>query len=182
MATNPKLPDYPDNSPRKPSEPAKVHMIRQSKFPWPIVALIVGAALLVTVIAVLPRGPHVTKPPSGADIPRQPTGEQIQLSELKMVPAPTGDSLYIDTVVHNTGNTSITGVQVNGEFMGSNGAVAGNSTGTAVSGSTSSEDLTQAPIKPNESRPVRIYFEHTPSGWNHQVPALTVTNVAGTSL
>ncbi len=56
MATNPKLPDYPDIPPRKPSgEPAKVHTIRQSKFPWPIVALIVGAALLVTIISVLPK-------------------------------------------------------------------------------------------------------------------------------
>lgn len=183
MATNPKFPDYPDIPPRKTSEPAKVHMIRQSKFPWPIVALIVGAALLVTIIAVLPRGPHVGQPPSNADIPRQPTGAQVQFAGLKVVPAPTGDSLYLETVLHNTGNTAITGIQVNGEFMGANGRVAGSTTGIVqgMFDGTSSDDLTQAPVKPYESRPVRIYFEHTPKGWNHQVPGLTVTNVTGTT-
>lgn len=183
MATNPKLPNDPNASPRKPSEPAKVHMIRQNKFPWPIVALIVGAALLVTIIAVLPRGPHVTKSPSASDIPRQPTGEQIQFAGIKMAPSPTGDSLFVDTILHNTGNSAITGVQVNGQFMRSNGTVAGNNTGIvqAMFGAASSEDLTQSPIKPNESRPVRIYFEHTPQGWNHQVPTLTVVNVTGTT-
>src|SRR4051794_5650932 len=49
MATNPKLPDFPDIPARKASEPAKVHLIRKNKFPWPIVILIVGAALLVTI-------------------------------------------------------------------------------------------------------------------------------------
>jgi hypothetical protein len=29
---------------------------------------------------------------------------------------------------------------------------------------------------------VRIYFERTPAGWNHQMPELTVTNVTGTAL
>jgi hypothetical protein len=184
MATNPKLPDYPDFSSRKSSEPARVHMTREGKFPWPIVALIVGAALLVTIITVLPRSPHLTKLPSAGNIPAQPTGEQIQFTGVKIVPAPTGDSAYVDTIVHNTGKTAVTGVQVNGQFMGSNGGVAGNSTGTvqAMFGSASSENLTDAPIKPDESRPVRIYFEHTPKGWNHQVPALTVVNVTGTTL
>ena len=183
MATNPKFPDYPDISPRNSSGSAKVHLIRQSKFPWPIVGLIVGAALLLTIIAVLPRRPHVTKPESAADIPRQPTDEQIQFTGVKMAPAPAGDSVYLDTVLHNTGDTAITGVQVNGQFMGSNGAVAGSSSGTVqdMSGGASTGDLAQTPIKPNQSRAVRIYFEHAPHGWNRQVPELTVINVTGTT-
>jgi hypothetical protein len=184
MATNPKLPDFPDIPPRKSSnEPAKLHLIRQSKFPWPIVALIVGAALLVTIISVLPRAPRVARTPSAAQIPRQPTLQQIQLTDVQIVPAPVGDSLYLNALLHNAGNSAITGVQVNARFMGSNGMVAG-STMAAVqsaSGGTTSQDLTQAPIKPNEARPIRIYFEHTPKGWNHQVPALTVTTVTGTT-
>jgi hypothetical protein len=183
MATNPKLPDFPDIPPRKTSEPAKLHLIRQSKFPWMIVALIVGAALLVTIISVLPKAPRVARTPSGAEVPRQPTGEQIQLTQVQIVPSPVGDSLYLNAILHNSGNSAITGAQVNAQFMGANGAVAGSTTGTvqAVSGGASSEDLTQAPIKPNESRPVRILFERAPKGWNHQVPGLTVTTVTGTT-
>ena len=184
MATNPKLPDFPDIPPRRSgNEHAKVHTIRQSKFPWPVVAVIIGAALLITIIAVMPKAPHVTKAPAGAEIPRQPTAEQIQLMNVQLAPAPVGDSVYLNALLHNTGNSAITGVQVNAQFIGANGAPAGNELGVvqAVFGGTSSEDLTQAPIKPNESVPVRIYFEHTPKGWNHRVPALTVTTVTGTT-
>ncbi len=126
-----------------------------------------------------PRKPS----PSGAEAPRQPTSEQIQLTEVQTVPSPTGDSLYLNALLHNTGNSAITGVQVQPQFSGANGTVAGTASGKvqSVSGGTSSQDLTQAPIKPNESRPVRIYFEHAPQGWNHQVPALTVTTVTGTT-
>jgi hypothetical protein len=184
MATNPKLPDYPNIPARKSADQhGKVQMIRQSKFPWPLLGLIAGAALLIAIIAVLPKAPHVTKPPSAAEVPRQPTAAQIQFTGVQIAPAPVGDSLYLNAVLHNTGNTAITGVQVNAQFMGANGTVAGSTNGSvqAVFGGTSSEDLTQAPIKPSESRPVRIYFEHTPKGWNHQVPALTVTTVTGTT-
>jgi Protein of unknown function (DUF3426) len=184
MATNPKLPDYPDIPPRRSADQhGKVQMIRQSKFPWPLLGLIAGAALLIAIIAVLPKSPHVSRTPSAAQVPPQPTAEQIQLTNVQIAPAPVGDSLYLNAILHNAGDTAITGVQVNAQFMSANGAVVGNTNGAvqAVFGGTSSEDLTQAPIKPNESRPVRIYFEHTPKSWNHQVPQLTVTTVTGTT-
>ena len=43
------------------------------------------------------------------------------------------------------------------------------------------QDLTQSPIKSNEARPIRIYFERAPKGWNRQIPELTVTTVTGTT-
>lgn len=185
MATNPKMPDFPNIPPhRSGDEHGKVQMIKQSKFPWPLLALIAGAALLIAIIAVLPRAPHVTKPPSAAQVPRQPTAEQIQLTDIKIIPAPVGDSLYLDAIMHNVGNTEITGAQVNGQFFGKNGQPIGTETSVmqAMEGrGTTKQDLTQAPVKPNDSRPVRIYFEHTPKGWNHEVPQLTVTTVAGTT-
>jgi hypothetical protein len=183
MATNPKLPDYPNIPPRKQGDDhAKVQMIRQSKFPWPLLAIIVGAALLAAIIAILPKGPHVTKPPAAAEIPQQPTASQIQVSNVRLAPAPVGDSVYLTAMLRNTGNSEITGAQVDARFPGNNGAVAGIEAGTVQSGAeTSAQDLTQAPIKPDESRPVRIYFEHTPKGWNRQVPQLTVTTVTGTT-
>lgn len=106
-----------------------------------------------------PKAPRVVRTPSGAEVPRQPTGEQIQLTQVQTVPSPVGDSLYLNAMLHNAGNSAITGAQVNAQFVGANGAIAGSTTGTvqAVFGGTSSEDLTKAPIKPNESRPVRIY-------------------------
>jgi hypothetical protein len=159
-------------------------MIRQSKFPWTIVALIVGAALLIAIFAVLPRAPHVTQPPTAAQVPTQPTAEQIQLTDIKIVPAPVGDALYLDATVHNTGNSAITGAQVSAQFLNENGRALGQEMAAVQGmegGSTTTQDLTVAPIKPNDARPVRIYFEHTPKGWNHEVPQLTVTTVTGTT-
>jgi len=184
MATNPKLPDYPDIPPRRSEhDHAKMQMIRQGKFPWPILALIIGAVLLIVIIAVLPRAPHVTKPPTAAEVPQQPTAEQIQLTNLKISPAPAGDALYLTAVLRNTGNSEITGAQVQAEFLGRNAPVLATVTRPieGMTNGTGSQDLTQAPIKPNESRPVRIYFEHTPKGWNHQLPQLTITTVTGTT-
>jgi hypothetical protein len=184
MATNPKLPDYPDIPPRQPAnEHGKVQNIKKSKFPWPLVILIVGAALLIAIFALLPKAPHLATPPTGAQVPQQPTADQVQLTNIKLAPAPVGGAAYMTALLHNTGNTAITGVQVQAEFLGRNGPVL-NTVTVPVQGladRTTPQDLTKSPIRPNESRPVRIYFEHTPAGWNHQLPELTVTTVTGTT-
>jgi hypothetical protein len=184
MATNPKLPDFPD-IPRRASENehAKVQMIRQSKFPWPILILIAGAALLIAIFVLLPKASHLLTSPPGAQAPQQPTADQVQLTNLKLAPAPSGGAAYMTAILLNTGNTAISGVQVQAEFLGRNGPVLTTLT-VPVQGladRTTPQDLTTSPIQPNESRPVRIYFEHTPAGWNHQLPELTVTTVTGTT-
>lgn len=189
MATNPKMPDYPNIPPRRPeNEHGKVQIIRKSRFPWPILALIVGAAILIAIIALLPRAPHVTAPPTGAQIPQQPTAEQIQLTNMKISPSPVGGSLDLTGILHNMGNSAITGVQVQAQFLRANGTPIETDTrpvqgivGGSSAGDVSGQDLTQAPIKPNESRPIRIYLDRTPAGWNHQLPQLTVRAVTGTT-
>lgn len=181
MATNPKLPDLPRRRPE--NGHAKVQMIRQSKFPWPILILIGGAALLIAIFALLSKAPHLTTPPTQAQVPQQPTADQVQLTNLKLAPAPAGGAAYMTAILHNTGSTTITGAQVQAEFLGRNGPVLSTLT-VPVQGladRTTTQNLSQSPIKPNESRPVRIYFEHTPAGWNHQLPELTVTTVTGTT-
>lgn len=184
MATNPKLPDYPE-IPKRRSENAhaKVQIIRKSKFPWPILILIAGAALLMAVFALLPRTPHLTKSPTGAQVPQQPTADQVQLTNLKLAPSPVGGAAYMTAILHNTGTTTITGMQVQAEFLGRNGPVLGTLTAPVegLVNRTTPQDLTQAPIQPNESRPIRIYFEHIPAGWNHHMPNITVTTVTGTT-
>ncbi len=184
MATNPKLPDFPNIPPRKPvDDHTKVRMIRQSKFPWPIVAIIIGAALIIAVIGFFPKGPRKVTAPAGAQSPPQPTDSQVEFTGVRIEPSTVGDAVSLNAVLNNAGNTAITGVEVGGQFLGANGQPVGTATSKvqAIFGGTAAEDLTQAPIKPNEARPVRIYFEHTPKGWNHQLPALTVTTVTATT-
>jgi hypothetical protein len=189
MATNPKLPDYPPVPPRKTADQhAKVQVIKKSKFPWPILILIVAAAIVIGIIYFLPRAPRSTNVPAGAQAPQQPTPQQIQLTNLNMASSPIGGAVYLTGMLHNAGTTAITGVQVRADFLDANGKnleskmrpVEGIVSGTATRG-MASQDLTQAPIQPNQSRPIRISFERTPSGWNHQLPQVTVTTVTGTT-
>jgi hypothetical protein len=186
MATNPKLPDFPNIPPRKPQNPhGKVQLIRQNKFPWPILIVITSALLLIGIFAVLPKTPPETAPSTSAQVPQQPTADQVQLTNLKLMPAPAGGAVYLTGILRNVGDTAITGVQVQAQFLGRNGPVLQSVTvsvqGLVGGTNTQAQDLTQAPIKPHDSRPVRIYFEHTPPGWNRRLPELTVTNVTGTT-
>lgn len=129
MATSPNLPDSPNIPPRRPGDDhAKVQGIRKGKFPWPVLMLVVLAALIIAILAILPRGPKITKAPDNANVPPQPTASQVQLSQLEVVPAPaggarTGGALYLDAMLHNAGTTAITGVEVSATFMGDAGTL-----------------------------------------------------------
>jgi hypothetical protein len=182
MATNPKLPESSSIPPRRPEDAhGKVQIIKKSKFPWPIIGLIAAAVILIAIIALLPKSSHLTAPPTGAQVPQQPTVDQVQLTNMKIASSPAGNALYLTGILRNVANTEITGVQVQAQFLGRNGPVLETVTRPVegLVGGTTSQDLSKAPIRPNESRPIRIYFEHTPSGWNHQMPELTVTMVTG---
>ncbi|HZQ25811.1 MAG TPA: DUF2393 family protein [Terriglobales bacterium] len=191
MATNPQYPD-----PRRPSQRFQgrdnVRDIRtdspgspRREFPWPVLAIVAAAAILAALIYWLPRTPHRLPPPSAAQVPQQPTGNQIQLTNLAVEHAPVGNSLYLTGNIHNNGSTDITGVQLQATFLGNNGQVLDTQTrpveGLANPNDPTPQDLTKAPIKPNQSRMFRIYFEHYPAGWNKEVPGLKITTVTGTT-
>ncbi len=42
------------------------------------------------------------------------------------------------------------------------------------------EDITRNPIRPNQSRMVRMIFDSVPKAWGHQVPNLRIVTVTGT--
>jgi hypothetical protein len=79
------------------------------------------AAILIVFIALLPRAPIKRPVPNAAEIPQQPTAAQVQLTNLSIIPAPTGGALYMDGSIFNSGNTQINGVQVQATFKSANG-------------------------------------------------------------
>ena len=176
MATNPQYPE-----PQKPHIHPRLQTPPEKKFPWPLIAIIIAAAILAALIWWLPQTPKKQLPPNAAAVPAQPTGNQIQLTNLKMTPSTVGSAFYVEGMLYNNGNTAITGVQVQAAFHGINGQVLQTQTqpvqGMVGNSATAAQDLTQAPIKPNESRAVRVYFDHYPAGWNKQMPDLKVTTV-----
>jgi len=179
MATNPKLPDRDNRE-------LRVHLRQnapKSGAPWVPIAILVAAVLLIALIAFLPRAPKVSPTPSAAEIPPQPTGSQIQLSNVRLAPSPDGKAVAVNAILDNAGGTTINGIAVDGKFTGQDGRVLATirTKVMGVEGNTAgdTQELTEVPIKPNDQRPVRMVFEGVPDGWNHQPPALTVATVTG---
>ncbi len=175
MVISPNPPGAPNIPPRQSGDDhPEVQRIGKDKVPWPVLMLCVLAVLVIAIITILPRGRKTTK-------------VAVQLSQLEIVPAPavgghTG-AVYLDALLHNTGTTAITEVDVGATFVENNGTLK-TINGLLVEdmpGTRHSHDLVNDPIKPNESRRVSIYLEEPPTEWNHQPPQITVENVSATT-
>ena len=176
MATNPRIPVEPPHFPKQKNKAAA---------PWVPFAIIVAAAILIALIAWLPKTPTARMAPANGAVPAQPTGDQVQFTNLNINPSPVGNQVYIDGQIFNAGKTAITGVMANVQFMDKNGNVAGSVQAPvqALTGNPplTAADLTQAPIQPSQSHPIRIAVDHAPANWNHQMPEITVSTVTATT-
>lgn len=175
-------PQFPPNVPRRgPQRVPRLEVVQKKAFPWPLLAIIVAGAILIALVAWLPRMPKLAPAPTAAEIPTQPTPNQIQFSGLKLTASPVGSAFYLDGSLLNRGKTDIMGVQVQVNFLDQKGQVVGSQTRPVGEMSTrddlKSEALVDRPVKPGETRPVRIYFDHAPANWNKQLPELAVTEV-----
>jgi hypothetical protein len=162
-------------------ERPELKTLKKGKIPWVLIAIIVAAAILAGLIWWLPQTPQRQTPPAAAQVPQQPTANQIQLTNLAVQHAPVGAAFYLSGILHNQGNTEISGVQVEATFLGVNGAHLETQTRPMVGftgpNENQAQNFAQSPILPNQSRPFRIYFDHYPSGWNQQIPELKITTV-----
>jgi hypothetical protein len=178
MATNPIPPQRGDKN-----DHARMTLVRgtQRRGWWPLLILLVAAALLIAIVALMPRGQRrMTPPPSAAEVPPQPTGNQVQLSDLKLVaPTPNGSGRLTGTVF-NAGTTGISSIMAQAAFMGSDGRVAGQVTGPLLGLTTNgtSQPFLDNPIKPSERRAFAMDINQVPQGWNNGLPAITLTQVA----
>jgi uncharacterized protein DUF2393 len=176
MATNPQYPEQ-----QRPHLHPRLQTPSKRRFPWPLIAIVIVAAILAALIWWLPQTPKKQLAPNAAAVSVQPTGDQIQLTNLKMTPTTVGSAFYVQGMLYNNGNSDITGAQVQAAFHGINGQVLETQTrpveGMVGNSATVAQNLIQAPIKPNQSRAVRIYFDHYPAGWNKQMPDLKVATV-----
>jgi hypothetical protein len=155
----------------------------ESKFPWPILAIIAAGAILAVFIYLLPRLPKqdVRNVPTAGQIPDQPFGRELQVKNITVQPAPTGGAVVVAGDVVNTGSNKVAGVTVQAEFLDSSGKVVQQDTQLmqAVADKTGTDvvPLVQSPLSPNEIKPFRIAFSQVPENWNHQAPRLRIMHV-----
>jgi hypothetical protein len=175
MATNPRIPDRQD-------VPTLKEQAREKKSGSPLVPLgiLVAALLLIALIVWLPRTPKASVPPNGAVIPAQPTGNQVQLTDMRISPSPVGNQIYIYGKLFNGGETTINGLNARVTFSDQNNQPLNTITSAvqAVDNGVG-KTLTEMPVKPNDTRDIRINIEHVPQGWNHQLPEIAVERVTG---
>src|SRR5579864_8919358 len=67
----------------------------QSNVSWPLIAVAVAVLILGVFIFYLPRVPRRGPNPTTAEVPPQPFGQTIQITDLKIQPSPVGGNIYI---------------------------------------------------------------------------------------
>jgi hypothetical protein len=179
MATRPTIPES-----QGPAQHSKFPVEKKNQFPRPLIAVIVSAAILAAAVGIFPRASKAKASLAAAQVPQQPTGKQIQFSELNGVSDPTGGAFYLTGELTNNGNTTINGILVQLKFKNEAGKTLLKQTlpvEDIVPGSNPprEQNLAEAPIKPGETRPFRIHVSELPAGWNHQIPEMKIITVTG---
>lgn len=174
MATNPRIPDRRD----VPTLVEQKH--KKSGAPWVWIGILAAAILIIAIGFYMPNAPRRPVGPANATVPAQPTGNQVRWTDIRLSSAPVGGQLYIYARMWNNGSTDINGMTVNVSFDGQDGRPLQSFTSAVESYADNiAEPLTKDPIKPNQSRDVRIPIQNVPAGWNHTMPSIKVQDVTG---
>lgn len=151
----------------------------RSLAPWMIAGSVVLIVVLVWVVAgSRSRKAAVTTPDSYAS--------QLAISDIALSQSSNmaGSQLtYVDGVITNHGNRTVDGVTVQTRFH-DGGEAPGSSQPQVESSSLSlirtrepyidTAPVSSNPIKPGESRPFRLIFDHVGADWNQQNPDIQV--------
>jgi len=183
MATNPRVPYQERRAPQLVPNPNPLRpKRRRGGVPGLIVGIIVVLALLAAVVYFLPRTPKHRAPASAAQVSTEPVPGELQLQGMQLIEGPTDGSFYLEGTVTNNGPHAITGIIANLKLRGSqNGVVMDVQRpldGMAMRDRRLVPDpLTKDPIKPDDTRPVRLSLENVPPDWNHNLPEVQIVTV-----
>lgn len=146
----------------------------------PIVFGVVLVVIVVVIASLLLRtdAKIANAPPAYA--------ANIKFSDLKMSAAENfvgATVAYLDGTVTNAGDKTVTRAIVNVTFKDSLGQIVQADDVPLRILQTSGPypealDLAVASLAPAQSKPFRLTFEHVAADWNHEYPALRVTDVA----
>lgn len=150
--------------------------------PGVVLGILVALILLGALVYFLPRTPKNRPPATAAQVPAQPVPGELQLQGMQLVAGPTDGAYYLDGNVTNTGPHSITGIIADVKLRNTQNQVVLDVQrpleGMAVHDhGLVSDPLTKDPIKPNDTRPVRLGLDNVPSSWNHNLPEIRIVTV-----
>lgn len=188
MATNRRLPHDEHYEERKQPQLVPNTDTLQPKrpgggLPGVLFGILVAVILLGVLAYFLPRMPKNRPPASAAEVPAQPVPGELQMQGMQLIAGPADGSFYLDGNVTNTGPHSVTGIMADVKLRNSQNQVILDTQrplqGMAMHDhSLVSDPLAKDPIKPNDTRPVRLALTEIPPDWNHNLPDIKIVTVA----
>ena len=148
-----------------------------------LVPILVGLVLVIVVVGI---SAFLLRTDSKTANAPDPYAANIKFSAMKMSAAENfvGSSVtYLDGTVTNAGDKTVSRAMVEVTFKDSLGQVVQSDDVALRILQTSGPypealDLSVAPLAPAQAKPFRLTFEHVTADWNHEYPALKVTNVS----
>jgi len=143
-----------------------------------IIAVIVVMAIAIAMAVLLRRQPKTASGPP-------PYAASLKLSDFKMSAAENfvGATVsYVDGIVTNSGDKTVTHVMVQVNFKDDMGQLAQREEIPLQVLKTTGPypeavDFSLSPLAPGQSKPFRLTFESISAQWNRQVPEIQITDV-----
>jgi hypothetical protein len=154
----------------------------QSKFPWPLVALGIAAALLILTVWLTPR---TDKAATGAINRTTEPAAQVRIAGVRISPQQANNLANVDVYgdATNTGTRPVTQVLLSAVFHDKDGksflAQQEPMQRADVKGDkvTDTKDLAEEPLKPGQTAGFRVSYSQVPGNWDGKPPELTVLQV-----
>jgi len=145
--------------------------------------ILLGVALVIVVVGIAAL---LLRTESRIAVAPHPYAANLKLSDLKMSAAENfvgATVTYLDGTVTNTGDKTVSHAVTHVSFKDSIGQIAQaedvplhvlQTTGPYAE----AVDLSVMPLAPGQSEQFRLTFERVTADWNHEYPALQITDVA----
>ncbi|HKT51460.1 MAG TPA: hypothetical protein VJV96_14255 [Candidatus Angelobacter sp.] len=154
----------------------------QSRFPWPLIALIIAGALLVVTLWL---STSMNKASTRELNMASQTG-QLRLSSVSLAPQEANNQANVDVYgeVSNAGGQPVTSAIISAVFKDKNGDPIVTQQKPMERVDVEKKDKTlapenflQEPLQPGRSSGFRVSYTEIPQNWNHEPPQLSVLQV-----
>lgn len=154
----------------------------QTKFPWPLIALIIAVALLVVTLWL---SPSMNKASTKQNNMASQTG-QLRLSSISLSPQEANNQANVDVYgeVSNSGAQPVTSAIISAVFKDKNGSAILTQQKPMErvdlqkkEKTLDEKDFLQDPLKPGQNAGFRVSYTEIPQNWNHEPPQLSVLQV-----
>lgn len=165
---------FPPNATRPP----------QSRFPWPIIAIIVAAVLLGVIIWLIPNSSNKAATAALDNAPLQ--SDQLRVSQIQLAQQDVAGTANVDVYgeATNTSRRPISNAVVSAAFKDKNGTVIYEEQQPIERVEMKSKDkdvdvkpLADQAIGPGQTVSFRARFSQVPATWDHKPPEVRVSQV-----